>query len=84
MAVEIESADERLLFLADTILHPLDAEYPDTRAVVDHRPEEMVATRRSLLDRAATDRTLVMGSHLPFPGLGYLTPRGAAWVWKPI
>jgi glyoxylase-like metal-dependent hydrolase (beta-lactamase superfamily II) len=63
------------------VLHPFDFNHPETRAVVDHEPDVMMATRRRLLLEAAADRTLVMTSHCPFPGLGYVRSRGRAWEW---
>ena len=84
MALEISSEGERLLFLGDVVLHPLDVEYPETVAVVDHQPERMVATRRQLLGRAAAEGTLVMASHFPFPGLGYVTSSGSGWRWRSL
>jgi glyoxylase-like metal-dependent hydrolase (beta-lactamase superfamily II) len=82
MALEIRSEGEQLLFVADAILHPLHIEHPETCAVVDHQPAEMVTTRRALLDRAKD--TIVMASHFPFPGLGRVTQEGAEWRWQPI
>jgi glyoxylase-like metal-dependent hydrolase (beta-lactamase superfamily II) len=84
MAVEISSGDERLLFVGDAIIHPIDLQYPQARAVVDHQPESMLATRLQLLETAANARPLVSTSHFPFPGLGYVAPNGARWQWEPI
>ena len=44
-------------------------------------PERAVATRKSLLDRLATDRTRVIGYHLPFPGVGHVARNGGAYVF---
>ncbi len=51
--------------------------------MVDMLPPEVVATRRSLLEWAATDQALVMAFHFPFPGLGRVAPEGEGWVWIP-
>lgn len=84
MAVEIASAGERLVFVADAVLHVLDFEYPETRAVFDHQPGDMIATRSHLLNEAAAQQTALMASHLPFPGLGHVRRKGTAWEWAPI
>ncbi|HVG72064.1 MAG TPA: MBL fold metallo-hydrolase [Vicinamibacterales bacterium] len=84
IAVQIESEGERLLFLADTVLHPLDVEYPDTVAVFDHSPARMVATRQRILAGAEAAGTLVMASHLPFPALGHIVSSGVGWRWVPL
>ena len=39
-------------------------------------------TRRRLFDMAATDRTLVAGTHLPFPGIGHVVRSGDAYAWE--
>lgn len=83
MAVQISSEGERLLFVADALIHPLNLRYPETRAVVDHQPEVMVSTRIRLLDRAAQDRSLVLATHFPFPGLGRVVVEGNRWEWRP-
>lgn len=84
MVLEVTSEEDRLLFLADTVLHVLDVERPDTYAVVDHQPQRMVATRRQWLAEAAHQRTRVMGSHLPFPGIGYVSAAAAGWRWTSL
>ena len=84
MALEISSAGEQLLFVADAIIHPLNLEYPETRGVTDHQPAEMVATRLRLLDRAAKEKCLISTSHFPFPGLGHVVPKEPRWEWQPL
>ena len=75
---------DQLLFVADAIILPLDLEYPEARGVTDHQPDEMVATRLRLLDKAATEKSLVSTSHFPFPGLGHVAPKGRRWEWQPL
>jgi glyoxylase-like metal-dependent hydrolase (beta-lactamase superfamily II) len=82
LAVVIESGGERLIFAADAIVLPLHVEYPDTIGATDHRPQEMIATRRRLLAEAAQDGALVATSHFRFPGLGRVRPSGAGWTWE--
>lgn len=84
MALQIESEGERLLFLADTVLHPLDIEYPNAVAAFDHSPVRMVATRQRMLAGAEAGGTLVMASHLPFPALGRIVSSGSGWRWSPL
>lgn len=70
MALAISSGNEQLLCISDAVLHPIHLEQPDWYAGVDFAPEQTVATRRRLLNRAATERALVLAFHFPFPGLG--------------
>jgi tetratricopeptide (TPR) repeat protein len=84
MALEISSAGEHLLFVADAIVHPLHLEYPETIGATDHCPSQMVATRLRLLEKAAREKPLVSTSHFAFPGLGHVVPKGERWEWQPI
>ena len=84
MALAVESGSDQLLFIADAALHPLHVEQPEITAQVDHQPDEMVKTRRTLLDRAADYKAMVLASHFPFPGLGHVSHHGTGWNWKPL
>jgi len=84
MAVAIASDSEQLLYISDTVLHPIHLEQPDWYAVFDFAPEQTVTTRRRLLDQAATEKALVHAFHFPFPGLGYVIQKGEGWQWQPI
>jgi glyoxylase-like metal-dependent hydrolase (beta-lactamase superfamily II) len=83
MALEISSAEQRLLFVADAIVHPLHVEYPQTIGMTDHCPSQMVETRIRLLEKAVSEKSLVSTSHFAFPGLGRVVPNGESWQWQP-
>jgi glyoxylase-like metal-dependent hydrolase (beta-lactamase superfamily II) len=83
MALSISSQGEQLLYISDTVLHPIHLEHPEWNAVVDLEPEQAVASRRHILDLAGTENTLVLAFHFPFPGLGYIQRKGEAWTWQP-
>jgi len=84
LALSICSEGEQLLYLADAVLHPLQLEHPEWVCAFDLRPEQPVASRLRLLDRAVAEEALVHGFHLPFPGLGRVIPQGEAWRWDPL
>jgi glyoxylase-like metal-dependent hydrolase (beta-lactamase superfamily II) len=84
MAVEVTSAHDQLLFVADAIVDPINLEYPEARCVTDSQPEQTVRTRRSLLERAAAENPLVAATHFPFPGLGRVGRRDEGWAWRPV
>jgi glyoxylase-like metal-dependent hydrolase (beta-lactamase superfamily II) len=84
MMAEISSGNEKLLYISDTLLHPLTLEFPEWYAVYDRRPEQAVAVRRELLKRAAAEGFLVHAFHFQFPGLGYIRGEGGAWRWEPV
>lgn len=84
MALAISSEGEKLLVFSDTFLHPLHVEQPHWHAAVDFDPQQVMTTRRRLLNLAATDKTLVLAFHFPFPGLGHIVQKGEQWRWQPI
>jgi len=80
----ISSGGHELLYLSDMVLHPIHLEHPDWYPAFDFAAEEAMVTRRQVLDRVATEKMLVMASHFPFPGLGYIVRKREAWQWRPI
>jgi len=52
--------------------------------VLDMDGEAAVATRKKLLDRAASDRMLVQGYHFPFPGSGHIVRSGSGFELVPV
>ncbi len=83
MALAISSEGEQLLCVSDTVLHPIHLEQPDWYAAVDLDPEQVEATRRRILAKAANEKALVIAFHFQFPGLGHIIPKGDAWQWQP-
>ena len=84
MALAISSRGKQLLCVSDVVLHPIHLEQPEWCAGTDFSPQQVVATRRRLLKRAATEKALVLAFHFPFPGLGHVMRKGEAWRWQPI
>ncbi|MCK5485766.1 MAG: MBL fold metallo-hydrolase, partial [Desulfobacterales bacterium] len=84
MALEISSEGEQLLCISDAALHPIHLEHPEWYAVVDFIPDQVVATRRRLLNRAAAQKALVLAFHFPFPGIGRIIQKGEGWQWQPM
>jgi glyoxylase-like metal-dependent hydrolase (beta-lactamase superfamily II) len=84
MAVAISSGDEQLLLIADAALHPIHLEQPDWYSVFDLAPEQVLVSKRRLVERATAEKALVQAFHFPFPGLGHVIPKGEAWQWQPI
>jgi glyoxylase-like metal-dependent hydrolase (beta-lactamase superfamily II) len=78
----VHSGEEQLLLTADLAYHPVVNIDQQWRPGPDRDAEAAAAARRRIFDRAAADRTLVLGFHFPFPGLGRIlrTDDGYAWV----
>lgn len=85
LAWQITSADRRLLIWSDACLHYIvSLQRPDWQADVDDDKAAAAGTRRRLLSRAADERIVVAGYHMPFPGLGFVERTGDAFRWVPV
>jgi glyoxylase-like metal-dependent hydrolase (beta-lactamase superfamily II) len=84
LAVSVSSEGQRLLCLGDAAVHPLHLEHPDWHMAFDQDPEQALATRRRLYNRAASERALVYATHFGPIGLGHAAARGAGWQWQPV
>lgn len=84
LAFTVESEGKKLLNWADTCNHYVVAiQRPDLHLDVDDDKEKAAATRRRILDMAATDKLFVAGFHMPFPGLGWVDKTGGGYRWVP-
>jgi glyoxylase-like metal-dependent hydrolase (beta-lactamase superfamily II) len=84
ISLTVEAGGTELLLTGDAITNTHAAfERPEWQQFVDIDREQGARTRRQLLDRAAADEMLILGYHLPFPGLGHALPEGDAYRWHP-
>ena len=79
----VHSGADQLLLTADLAYHPVVNVDRPWRPGPDRDPDAALAARRSLFDRAATDRIPVLGFHFPFPGVGRLLKTAAGYAWAP-
>ncbi|MGE0419477.1 MAG: MBL fold metallo-hydrolase, partial [Acetobacteraceae bacterium] len=83
-AFAVSSGNGRLLVMSDTTNNPiLFARKPDWTAVFDMDGEKAIATRRKLLDMAATDRLQVSFYHAAFPATGFIAKSGSGFDMVP-
>jgi glyoxylase-like metal-dependent hydrolase (beta-lactamase superfamily II) len=79
VSIELAGGDG-LVIGGDALTHPLISfQHPEWKPIADHVPEQAVATRRSLLDRLANDRSKLIGFHLPYPGVGNVERKDNAY-----
>ncbi|OBZ14731.1 hypothetical protein A8L34_12530 [Bacillus sp. FJAT-27264] len=85
----IESNGEKLLIWGD-ILHNAAIQLlrPEEKIIMDVLPELGVETRKRILEFAATEKLLVSGMHLDFPGFGHIRKQEDHFVhipekWQP-
>ena len=84
VALEISSQGGTFIDAVNTILHPIMIERIEWYSVVDVYPEQTIASRRRLLERAAETGAMVMSFHFPFPGLGHVIRNEGGFTWRPV
>lgn len=84
MAVAISSEGQQLLVVGDALIMPVNVEHPTWNACPDVLKEQAVATRYKLLVRAVSGNALVLGFHMPFPGLGHVVSGDGKWRWQSL
>ena len=69
-----------LIVGGDVLTHQLISfQHPQWHPTADHVPVQAAETRRKLLDRLATDRSKLIGFHLPYPGVGTVERKDGAY-----
>ena len=85
MVISFASNGERLLYVGDTVLHPLHLEHPGWLPVFDILPESAASSKQHVFDLAASTQCWVMGQQFPpFPSLGHVVKKDIGWEWQPI
>jgi glyoxylase-like metal-dependent hydrolase (beta-lactamase superfamily II) len=84
----VNSGREQLLIWGDTVHVPeVQTARPEVCMEVDTDQDAAAASRRKVFDMAATDRLLVTGMHLHYPGFAHLARDGSGYrlipeVWQ--
>jgi glyoxylase-like metal-dependent hydrolase (beta-lactamase superfamily II) len=68
VAVEVDTGDETVLYVADAFVHELQLEHPEWTAAFDADAYATVATRRRLLDHAVEKGAVVAAFHVGHTG----------------
>ena len=80
----ISSGKEQLLIWGDTVHVPeVQTARPEVCMDFDTDRDAAAASRRKVFDMVATDRLLVTGMHLHFPGFAHLVRRGSGYQLIP-
>ena len=82
--LKIESAGQKLIHLADTLIHPLMMADRAFHYTYDIEPKQAIDTKERLLEWCVSEQALVFASHFPFPGLGTIRKRNDDWQWQPV
>ncbi|MGN6573747.1 MAG: MBL fold metallo-hydrolase [Pseudolabrys sp.] len=74
-----------LVIGGDVLTHPIISfRHPEWWPATDHVPEQAAATRRKFLDRMASERSKLIGFHLPYPGHGMVERKDGAYRFVAI
>lgn len=69
----VESQGKSLLIWGDVVhVHSVQFTRPSTAIAFDVDQAMAVETRRSIMQQTATEKVLIAGMHLPFPGIGHV------------
>jgi glyoxylase-like metal-dependent hydrolase (beta-lactamase superfamily II) len=80
--VRVFSGNEQIVHIAD-LLHSdvLLFPHPEWGFDGDTDFELAAATRKKVMAALAADKSTVFSYHLPWPGIGHIKEKGAAWEW---
>jgi glyoxylase-like metal-dependent hydrolase (beta-lactamase superfamily II) len=77
------SGNEQFMHMGDIAHNPVTSlQHPDWTPVFDYEPAQAIKSRKTILDRVATDGVMVMGYHFPFPAIGHVVRRDTAYHWE--
>jgi len=80
MSVLVENGGQGLMIGGDVLANnAISFARPDWRIGSDFDRDQAATTRKSLLDRLASDKMPLVGFHLAWPGIGLVEPRGNAY-----
>lgn len=80
----ISSGDDSLLIWGDIVHVPeIQVPRPDVTIEFDTDSHAAAATRRRVFDMAATDRLLIAGMHVHFPGFAHVAKHGDSYAMLP-
>lgn len=84
-AFVIASGNAKMMYVADITNTPvLFATNPEWKVMFDMDPDKAIATRRRILDMAATDKLQLSFYHASFPSTGFIAKAGAGYRFVPV
>jgi glyoxylase-like metal-dependent hydrolase (beta-lactamase superfamily II) len=83
--VRVANGSGQLLIWTD-IVHSTALQFPEPERAIayDIEPPKAIATRKKVMDMAATDRLLIAGTHIGFPGVGYVARASSGYAFVPV
>jgi glyoxylase-like metal-dependent hydrolase (beta-lactamase superfamily II) len=86
VAIRIASGDAMMMHTADTVhIQSINLWHPNWTPIFDADQEMAATTRQAVLEKIASDRTLMFAYHFPYPGIGNIHPRSqGGFNWQPV
>jgi glyoxylase-like metal-dependent hydrolase (beta-lactamase superfamily II) len=83
--VRISQGNGQLLLWTD-IVHSTALQFPEPERSIayDLEPPKAIATRKKVMDMVATDRLLIAGTHIGFPGVGHVAKASSGYAFVPV
>ena len=83
--VHLSSGPSELLLWGD-IVHNAALQFPEPDRAISFDTDQAMAvtSRKRVFDMVATDKLLIAGSHLPFPGLGHVAKASTGYAYVPV
>jgi glyoxylase-like metal-dependent hydrolase (beta-lactamase superfamily II) len=83
--IRIANGKDQLLIWTD-IVHATALQFaePDRSIAYDLEPPKAIATRKKVMDMASTDRLLIAGTHIGFPGVGHVAKASTGYAFVPL
>jgi glyoxylase-like metal-dependent hydrolase (beta-lactamase superfamily II) len=83
--IRLSSGTSELLLWGD-IVHNAALQFPEPDRAIsfDTDPAQAITSRKRVFDMASTDRLLIAGAHLPFPGLGHVARTSSGYAYVPV
>lgn len=80
----LSSGNDQLILWGDmTGVAALQFSHPDSGIAFDTDGTLAAQTRRRMLDMFVAEKIAVVGTHLPFPGVGHVEAKDGAYAWVP-
>lgn len=81
----VKNEQAELLLMGD-LIHAAAVQFdaPEVTIGFDSTPEQAKQQRLNHFKYSAANGQMVAGSHLQFPGMGYLTTKGQGYSWIPV
>lgn len=81
----IFSGTEKLVAINDLVLDKIILTHPDWGSGFDSHFEQAISTRKNILFQLSESKQLVWGSHMPYPGIGYIREIDEySYEWTPM